>query len=256
MGWGIGSGARSAVFQPDKAAEIAAGIGYELVHRGRGRRVAVWFIAPASQSWDRRSMTTITQEAPARSREAEPLGDDTARTRLLRAAADLFCRYGINATGVDAVVTAAGTAKTTLYKTFGSKEGLVEAVLEAEGAAWRDWFLAEIEKRADDPVGKLIGVFDVLEAWFAQDHFFGCPFINVVGEFDKEDERYKRIALAHKSIIMKRLTELAAESGAEAPEALAHQIGLLIDGSIVAAMISGDASIARFARSATAKLLA
>jgi len=37
-----------------------------------------------------------------------------ARERLLLAASDLFCRHGINATGVDAVVAAAGTAKTTL----------------------------------------------------------------------------------------------------------------------------------------------
>ena len=200
-------------------------------------------------------MTTTVREAPPRAREAELLADDTARARLLRAAADLFCRQGINATGVDAVVAAAGTAKTTLYKAFGSKEGLIEAVLETEGAAWRDWFLTEVDKCADGPRGKLIGIFDVLEVWFKKEHFFGCPFINAVGEFDKDDERYKRIALAHKSVIMKRLTELTAEAGAEMPEALAHQIGLLIDGAIVAAMVSGDAGVARFARSATAKLL-
>src|SRR5712672_320329 len=64
------------------------------------------------------------------------------RDRLLDAATRLFCRFGINSVGVDAIVEAAGTAKTTLYSSFGSKEGLVEAVLEREGRAWRTWFLA------------------------------------------------------------------------------------------------------------------
>ena len=74
---------------------------------------------------------------PARAVAAGPLSEPPARERLLRAAADLFCRRGIHAVGVDAIVEAAGTAKTTLYKLFGSKERLVEAVLEAEGRAWR-----------------------------------------------------------------------------------------------------------------------
>ena len=55
------------------------------------------------------------------------------RERLIESARTLFCRYGINSVGVDAIIEAAGTAKTTLYKLFGSKDGLVEAVLEREG---------------------------------------------------------------------------------------------------------------------------
>jgi AcrR family transcriptional regulator len=60
------------------------------------------------------------------------------RERLLLAASKLFCRFGINAVGIDAVVAEAATAKATLYKAFGSKEQLVEAVLEREGRIWRD----------------------------------------------------------------------------------------------------------------------
>ena len=56
-----------------------------------------------------------------------------ARGRLLNAATHLFCKNGINATGIDAIIDEAGTAKTTLYKLFGSKTNLVHAVLESEG---------------------------------------------------------------------------------------------------------------------------
>lgn len=191
-----------------------------------------------------------TPHSPARSVEM-----GSAKERLVRAASELFCRQGINATGVDAVVDAAGTAKATLYKVFGSKEGLIEAVLLEEGRAWRDWYLGEINSCRGGPKEKLAGSLLILESWFTQKRFFGCPFINAVGEFDKEDDRYKEIALAHKKQVMTRLIDLAREAGSEDPESLAHQIGLLIDGAIVAAMITGDAQVARHANKAARKLL-
>ena len=44
-----------------------------------------------------------------------PVADeDSARGRLLNAATRLFCKNGINATGIDAIINEAGTAKTTL----------------------------------------------------------------------------------------------------------------------------------------------
>lgn len=180
----------------------------------------------------------------------------SARDRLIRAASELFCRHGINATGVDAVVDAAGTAKATLYKVFGSKEGLIEAVLVEEGRAWREWFLAEIDAYPGGPLDKLAGSLAVLEGWFEREHFFGCPFINAVGEFDKNDDRYKAIALAHKQVVMAHLLGLATDGGCRDPEATAHQIGILIDGAIVAAMITGNPLTAKFAHEAAVRILA
>jgi AcrR family transcriptional regulator len=47
----------------------------------------------------------------------------TPRDRLMDAATRLFCKNGINATGIDAIVAEAGTAKTTLYKIFKGRSG-------------------------------------------------------------------------------------------------------------------------------------
>ncbi len=199
------------------------------------------------------STATIDDRSGSGDAVASP---ESARDRLIKAASDLFCRYGINATGIDAVIEAAGTAKATLYKSFGSKEGLIEAVLEAEGASWRDWFIGEIDRYPGDASAKLTGVFDILETWFAEERFFGCPFINAVGEFDKKDTRYKEIALSHKKIVMQRISDLAGETGHRQSEDVAHQIGLLIDGAIVVALITGDPKIAQTARSAAAKIVA
>lgn len=177
------------------------------------------------------------------------------RERLIAAATALFCRYGINSIGVDAIVAAAGTAKTTLYKTFGSKDGLVEAVLEREGETWRRWFLAEIDAGGGDASARLARIGPALKHWFSAGEFYGCPFINAVGESDKADDRMRTLALAHKKIVLERIAALCAEAGIAAPMDTAHALGLAIDGAIVAALITRDATVAETAGRVCAAIL-
>jgi AcrR family transcriptional regulator len=173
--------------------------------------------------------------------------DESARGRLLGAATRLFCRYGINATGIDAIINEAGTAKTTLYKLFGSKNNLVHAVLEAEGKQWREWFIAAVESGGGSAQTKLTRIFPALKHWFCEDRFYGCPFINAVGEHDKDQKQFRVIALKHKKVVLAHIESLASEMGAADPEMLAHQLGLLMDGAIVAAMVSRDPGVADMA---------
>lgn len=190
-----------------------------------------------------------------RSANAKRAAEPEARARLIKAGAQLFCRYGINATGVDAIVNEAGTAKATLYKLFGSKEGLVDAVMEAEGKAWREWFFAEIDAMSGPPGDRLVRMFDVLKIWFADKSFYGCSFINAVGEHDKNDNRIRQAALTHKHQVLGKLSSLAKEAGARDPKALTLQIALLMDGAIVAAMVSRDPTVAEAARHAAQNIV-
>lgn len=178
------------------------------------------------------------------------------RERLIESARALFCRFGINSVGVDTIVEAAGTAKTTLYKLFGSKDGLIEAVLEREGHAWRTWFLDAIDGPGGSARERLERIGPALESWFSRDDFYGCPFINAVGEFDKSDDRMRSLAIAHKTIVLDRLTALCKEAGLPEPEQAAHTIALIIDGAIVVALITRDPSAAEAAanRACTALL--
>src|SRR6266404_4456610 len=180
--------------------------------------------------------------------------DETARGRLLSAATYLFCKNGINATGIDAIINEAGTAKTTLYKLFGSKTNLVHAVLESEGKQWREWFIGAMEKGGGDAQTKLTRIFPALKSWFGEDRFYGCPFINAVGEHDKDQKQFRAIAMRHKKVVLAHIEKLAAEMGAAEPEVLAHQLALLIDGAIVAAMVSGDPGVADTAAIAAGSL--
>ncbi len=169
--------------------------------------------------------------------------DESARGRLLNAATRLFCKNGINATGIDAIINEAGTAKTTLYKLFGSKTNLVHAVLESEGKQWREWFIGAMEEGGGDAQTKLTRIFPALKIWFGEDRFYGCPFINAVGEHDKDQKQFRNIAMRHKKVVLGHIEKLAGEMGAAEPELLAHQLGLLIDGAIVAAMVSRNPGV-------------
>ena len=46
--------------------------------------------------------------------------------------------------------------------------------------------------------------------------------------------------MKHRKVVLAYIEKLAGEMGAAEPQMLAHQLGLLIDGAIVAAMVSRD----------------
>jgi AcrR family transcriptional regulator len=80
------------------------------------------------------------------------------RARLLSAAADLFADQGIDAVSVDAVAEAAGRTSGAVYAHFGSKQGLLLALLDS----WKDSvltvLLAEVAV-SDSPTGQLAAVW-------------------------------------------------------------------------------------------------
>ncbi|HEY5109843.1 MAG TPA: TetR/AcrR family transcriptional regulator [Acidimicrobiales bacterium] len=80
------------------------------------------------------------------------------RARLLAAAADLFAEQGIDAVSVDAVAEAAGRTSGSVYAHFGSKQGLLLALLDS----WKDSVLAVLLAEvavSDSPAGQLAAVW-------------------------------------------------------------------------------------------------
>lgn len=193
------------------------------------------------------------QESAAQ--EPEATSGPPPRERLIDAATRLFCATGINSTGIDAVLREAGVAKMTLYKIFGSKDRLVEAVLAEEGKRWRGWFLPALLDGDPSPREKLDRIFPLLREWFEDERFYGCPFINAVGEHDKNDDRLRSLALEHKGAVMDAIAGLCAEAGAAEPMQVSHQIGLLIDGAIVAVMVTRNPALSDVAAQAASALL-
>ncbi|MDO8837280.1 MAG: TetR/AcrR family transcriptional regulator [Vicinamibacterales bacterium] len=69
-------------------------------------------------------------DIPRPSAPATPPPDHTARQRLLASAIDIFGRKGYAAASVREIIEQAGVTKPVLYYHFGSKEGLMMAIIQ------------------------------------------------------------------------------------------------------------------------------
>jgi len=176
------------------------------------------------------------------------------RRRLLEAADGLFFADGIRATGVEAVAAAAGVTKMTLYQHFSSKDELVAAYLAGRDARWRE-ALEEALGRHGDPKEKLLAVFDSYRDFVVAGDLRGCAFVNSSAEFPDREHPARRAARTHKAGVRRRLSELAAEAGAENPEGLAERLFLLLEGSYVTAAVEGDDGVVGRARGFAAELV-
>jgi AcrR family transcriptional regulator len=74
------------------------------------------------------------QELLTLRRSPPPERADAARNRaaVLAAAAALFAQHGVQAVSMDAIAAAAGVGKGTLFRRFGDKAGLAEALLDEQ----------------------------------------------------------------------------------------------------------------------------
>jgi len=75
------------------------------------------------------------------------------RDHLLACARRLFETEGFHTTGIDRVLSEAGVAKMTLYNNFGSKDGLIVAVLEEASDQMIDRLGQTATAASHDPYG-------------------------------------------------------------------------------------------------------
>jgi AcrR family transcriptional regulator len=111
-----------------------------------------------------------------------PDPDPDLRRRLLETATALFEQRGFAVTGVDAIATQAGVRSMSLYRTWGSKDDLIVAVLERWTAQWQQRITAGLAAARDDGRARLLQLWDVLAEWFAAEDFRGSLIANVAVE--------------------------------------------------------------------------
>lgn len=178
-----------------------------------------------------------------------------AREKILATADALIYEHGIQATGMDLLVKTSGVARKTIYRYFATKDEVAAAALEARDLRWMSWFREQTERSAT-PHSRLLGMFDVLNRWFASEGFRGCAFINTAGETGDAGHPIRLIAKRHKQKLADYLLALCEQLPAPQPAALARQLLVLIDGAITVARVMGDADAARSARDVAEVLLA
>ena len=180
------------------------------------------------------------------------IDSETAREQVLTAADRLFYTRGIQAVGMDAVRTEAGISLKKLYSVYPSKDALLVDVLKHRTKQW-DSGLQESAASVDSPRDKLLAIYDFLDAWFVEDDFRGCAFINSFGELGATNPDVASVVRAQKASFQQFVAGLVAEAGA--PAALAPQLALLAEGAQTTAAISGNPDAASQARAAAATLI-
>ena len=183
------------------------------------------------------TLSSVTNTALPFARPSPP------HERIVQAARDLFCRQGIHATGIDRILAAASASKMALYGRFGSKEALLREVLAREGADWRKAFFSAMEAAGPDPLAKLRAPAAAMKLWYQGGRFYGCAFMNAIGEHDKEEQWLREIAADHHAQVLAFLHRLAQEAKLAEPAIVARQILLLIDGAAAALMVTKDAGV-------------
>lgn len=177
------------------------------------------------------------------------------RRRLLEAATDLFYSQGIKATGVDAIVKLAGTNKMTLYNHFSSKDELVIAFLRKRDEDFTNWFVEQLNSKAEQPKDKLLAIFDVIEDWLSIPAFRGCAFINAAAEFPVEANPVHQLSAEFYDKFESFIRDLVVASGIAAPEKLAAQITLLVEGAIVSEQMKRHSGASQHAKDAAEMLI-
>ncbi|MCA8063768.1 TetR/AcrR family transcriptional regulator [Burkholderia sp. AU31624] len=154
------------------------------------------------------------------------------RERILQTASELFYREGTRAVGVDLIVAQAGVAKTSLYRYFTTKDDLIEAFLLREDADfWAHWDAVAAQYRRT-PREELDAQLQWIGERIARPGYRGCPQINIAAEYADGNHPARKVAVAHKQELRRRLTELADAMGVDEPETFALRLATVIDGAL------------------------
>jgi AcrR family transcriptional regulator len=179
-------------------------------------------------------MPSATRRTPARRSEA--------RERLLATATELFYSEGINAVGVDRIVSVANVTLATFYRHFPGKQDLVVAYLQAihDSFVERAGAAGGVEGRE---LVAAIGAEVVAEV--GHEGFRGCAFINAASEFEDPEHPVRKVVADHRRWYLERLRRAFADAGHNRPGNAARHFVMLRDGAVTAGYLDSPTTAQR-----------
>lgn len=155
------------------------------------------------------------------------------RQHIIETAYAAFYRHGFHACGVEFLAQHAGVTKRTLYAHFGSKDGLIEAVLQYR----HQQFVAQMQAALDEvSLNETVSAYlDFIAAWGQTDAFSGCLFVNACAEYAEAAAMPHRYAQQHKQEIRRILASRLQNAGKTNAKHLADLLFVFGEGMIVAA---------------------
>jgi AcrR family transcriptional regulator len=171
------------------------------------------------------------------------------RNDMIAGASRTFEAEGFRGIGVDRVLAPSGASTRTLYKHFGSRDGLVIAVLEARHRSFGERL--EAEARDADPVGAL---FDTLRHWLEERGARGCMLLRARGEYSAANEEIVALVRRQKEEFRDVIAARVEMALGRAENELATQVWLLLEGATAAASVA-DLSVVDTAKLAALSLI-
>ena len=165
------------------------------------------------------------------------------RERLLNAAAELFYKEGVGATGIDHITTLAGVAKMSLYNNFSSKADLVNAYLQRRHAEWQTLYRERLTQ-AHTPKERVLAIFDSYTDQSAEAYawgFRGCGLLNAAAELPLGGPGRAVVALQKAEVehlFQEYLSELHPNNPALVAETAEH-LSFLLEGAMIRAGLEG-----------------
>lgn len=180
----------------------------------------------------------------------------SARERILTAASQLFYERGIQATGVDAIITSAGVAKATFYRHFPSKDDLVVAWLRDPRTRWFDAVRGQVETSDAKGAEAIQLYFEAVAEWLEAEGFRGCPYLNTGVEITDPTHLAQQVIRDSLQEIEDYLHRVIVAAGYRDARALAVELQTLVAGSISLAVARRSTASVVAARHAALSLLA
>ncbi len=182
-------------------------------------------------------METMSQEQipaelpPTHRRAVSPERPSAARDRILETADNLFYAHGLQAVGVDRIITEAGVTRVTFYRHFASKDALVGAYLSQRGGRLRSRVVEASEAHAFDPRGLLTFLAASLVRDSESPDFRGCEFVNAAAEVTGDNHPVQRQGIDQRKWLVEVAAAALAALGHPDPHRLARKLMMLRTGA-------------------------
>jgi AcrR family transcriptional regulator len=145
--------------------------------------------------------------------------------KILAGAERAFEAEGFRGIGVDKILAQSGASTRTLYKHFGSRDGLVLEVLQYRHLVYMGRLL---DTDPFDPIGQL---FEVQRQWVLEHKNSGCMFIRAYGEYIAVNADIIAVVYEHKRQFQAEIERRVESAIGRSDAQLALQIWLLFEGA-------------------------
>lgn len=177
------------------------------------------------------------------------------RDKILNTATMLFESRGIQASGVDTIISEAGVAKATLYKHFPSKNLLITAYLREKSDRFYAWLDSRLTSQKASSLDILVSLCELVEQWIMTPEFHGLPFHIASVEFPDPEHPINQYSAVLATELQGYLSKIASKAGAKDPVALSQQLTILFEGAALVEKLNPGSGAATRAKNAAITLI-